>query len=207
MDNNQDELQKQIDAIIANPEYGSDLYDIGVNLMNRGMLFEASRFFHEAINRNDKHAFEASANLGFIYYRMGDSEKLLEANLKAVEIKPDYAKGYANIGFVYMEMGRTEEAIEALEKAISLEPEMAQAWSNLTSAYMQLGDLEKAIEAGEKLVRYAPEFAVGFNNLGYAYYLKKDYAKAITYIDKARELGLEIHLDFLKQLEPHRDQQ
>lgn len=203
--NNENELRKQIKAIIANSDCDTSAYSLGVELMNRGMLFEASGFFHEAIARND-HAFEACANLGFIYYRMGDSEKLLEANLKAVEIKPDYAKGYANLGFVYLEMGRTEEAIKALEKAIGLEPEMAQAWSNLTSAYMQQGDLEKAIEAGEKLVRYAPNFAVGFNNLGYAYFLKKDYAKAITYIDKAQELGLEIHPDFLKQLEPHRNQ-
>lgn len=203
MTNIDQKLQKQIDAIAANPEGDISVYDIGIELMQRGMLYEASRFFHEAIDKNDR-AFEACANLGFIYYRMGDSEKLLATNLKAVELEPEYAKGYANLGFMYMEMGRTQEAIAALEKAISLEPEMAQAWSNLTSAHIQQGDLEKAIEAGKKLVVHAPKFAVGFNNLGYAYYLKKDFVKAIIYIDKAQELGLEIHPDFLKQLEPYR---
>ena len=56
---------------------------------------------------------------------------VVEANLKAVEIEPRYARGYANLGFAYLQMMETEAAIEALEKAIELNPEIIQAWSNL----------------------------------------------------------------------------
>ena len=60
--------------------------------------------------------FEAFVNLGYIYFKDGDLEKVVKANLRAVEIEPRYARGYANLGFAYLQMGKTDEAIEALKR-------------------------------------------------------------------------------------------
>ncbi len=201
---NEPSISQQVESLLTDPECATVLYDCGVELMGRGMFSEAAKVFHKAIDNNHR-PFEACANLAYIYYQLRDIEKLLEVNLMAVKINPKYAKGYANLGFIYMEMGKTQEAIEALEKAIDLEPDTAQAWGNLISAYMQKGDLDKAVEIGEKLVGTIPDYAVGVNNLGYAYFLKGDYRQAIRYIDRAKELGLQINPDFLEKLEQYRE--
>jgi tetratricopeptide (TPR) repeat protein len=101
-------------------------------------------------------------------------------------------------------MGKTEEAIEALEKALELNPDIVQAWNNLANAYLQKGDFDKAIETNLKLLNLAPTFGLGHNNLAVAYYQKGDFDRAVEHVDKAKELGFEVHPDFLKELEPYR---
>jgi tetratricopeptide (TPR) repeat protein len=64
--------------------------------------------------------------------------------------------------------------------------------------------VDKAIETGKKLLKLAPDFELGHNNLASAYYSRGDYEKAIEHLDRAVELGFEVHPDFLKKLEPHR---
>ncbi len=96
------------------------------------------------------------------------------------------------------------EAIEALEKALELNPDIVQAWNNLANAYLQKGDFDKAIETNLSLLKLAPTFGLGHNNLAVAYYQKGEHDKAIEHADKAKELGFEVHPDFLKELEPYR---
>ena len=49
-----------------------------------------------------------------------------------------------------------------------------------------------------------PTFGLGHNNLAVAYYQNGEHDKAIEHADKAKELGFEVHPDFLKELEPYR---
>ena len=62
----------------------------------------------------------------------------------------------------------------------------------------------KPIETNLKLLNLAPTFGLGHNNLAVAYYHKGEHDKAIEHADKAKELGFEVHPDFLKELEPYR---
>jgi tetratricopeptide (TPR) repeat protein len=57
------------------------------------------------------------------------------------------------------------------------------------------------------MVALASNFALGYNNLANAYYLKGEYDKAVQCCDRAVELEFEVHPDFLKLLEPHREKQ
>ena len=79
-----------------------------------------------------------------------------------------------------------------------------QAYANLANAYLQKGDIDKSIEINKKALEIAPDFGLVHNNIAYAYYLKGEYQKAIAHCDKARELGFQVHPDFLKELEPYR---
>ena len=45
-------------------------------------------------------------NLGYIYFKKGDLEMVVEANRKAIELEPRYARGYANLGFAYLQMAK-----------------------------------------------------------------------------------------------------
>ena len=102
-------------------------------------------------------------------------------------------------------MVQTDKAIDALIKAIELNPDIVQAWANLINAYIQQDAIAKAIETGKKLIEKAPDFSLGYNNLAVAYYHNHDYKKAIEHLDKAKELGFQVHPDFIETLEPYRN--
>lgn len=196
-------LNREIDQLINDPGGEAPFYDLGVELMGRGIFNQAARLLNQAVVRGDR-AIEACANLSYLYYQLRDLDKMLEAAIMAVELEPDNAKAYASLGFIYLEMLRTREAIPALEKALKIDRKCAQAWSNLITAYIQKKDLDKAIEIGKEMVAATPENSIGINNLGYAFFLKEDFTQAIVWMDRARELGLEIHPEFYKKLEPYR---
>jgi tetratricopeptide (TPR) repeat protein len=198
-----DLLNREIDELINDPKGEAPFYDLGVELMGRGIFIQAARLLNQAVVRGDR-AIEACANLSYVYYQLKDLEKLLAAAKMAVQLEPDNAKAYASLGFIYLEMSRTRDAVIALEKALEIDKKCAQAWSNLITAYIQKKDLDKAIEIGREMVAFAPDNSIGINNLGYAFFLKEDFAQAIVWMDRARELGLEIHPEFYKKLETYR---
>ncbi len=185
------------------PECATSLYNMGVGYMQQGKFDEAIDAFEESIETGVR-MFESFVNLGYIYFKGGDLEKVAKANLRAVEIEPRYARGYSNLGFAYLQMGKTDEAIAALEKALELNPDIVQAECNLANAYLQKGDVARCIEINERMLSKAANFALGHNNLANAYYYAGRFAEAVEHCDKARELGFEVHPEFLKLLEPHR---
>jgi tetratricopeptide (TPR) repeat protein len=196
-------INEQKMRLIQKPDCAASLYNLGVALMQQGKFDEAIDAFEESIVQGVR-MFEAFVNLGYIYFKDGDLDKVVKANQRAVELEPRYARGYANLGFAYLQMGKTDDAIDALEKALELNPEIVQAMCNLANAYLQKGDIEKSLEANRKMLELAPDFSLGYNNLANAYYIKGLFDEAVRNCDRARELGFEVHPDFLKLLEPHR---
>ena len=63
-------------------------------------------------------------------------EKVTQANLTAIKIKPHYAEAYSALGEVHRRLGQFEEAIQAFKQAIVLDN---KGRNNLASAYHQLG--------------------------------------------------------------------
>jgi tetratricopeptide (TPR) repeat protein len=55
-----------------------------------------------------------------------------------------------------------------------------------------------------KMLDMAPNFALGYNNLANVYYAMGDVDKALANCDRALEMGFEVHPDFLKLLDQHR---
>jgi superkiller protein 3 len=65
---------------------------------------------------------------------------------KAVDIKPDYAKGYYNIGSVYREKKKIDEAIASFQKALEINPKYAEAHYALAVIYYERSEFKTAIE-------------------------------------------------------------
>jgi tetratricopeptide (TPR) repeat protein len=63
-------------------------YNQGVSLMKQGKLDEAIRAFNDAV-ANSARMFEGYVNLGYIYFKKGDLDKVVEYNKKAIEMEPD----------------------------------------------------------------------------------------------------------------------
>ncbi len=66
-------------------------------------------------------------NLGLVLIALGESEKALEAFLRATDLKKDYAEAYYEIGTIYIRQNNIDEAVKNLEKFLELSPEHEKA--------------------------------------------------------------------------------
>jgi superkiller protein 3 len=73
-------------------------------------------------------------------------DQALSEYQKAIEIKPDYAKGYYNIGSVYRQKKKLEEAIASFQKALEINPKYAEAHYALAVIYYEKQEFKLAIE-------------------------------------------------------------
>eukprot|EP01080_Neovahlkampfia_damariscottae_P010025 gene10025-2344_t len=65
-------------------------------------------------------------------------EEGLEAAYKAVELEPEYAKGYGRLGTIYLNMDAFQSAIENFETALSYDPNNKSYQSGLSKAKERL---------------------------------------------------------------------
>jgi tetratricopeptide (TPR) repeat protein len=72
---------------------------------------------------------------------------------KAIEIKPDYAKGYYNIGSVYREKKKTDEAITSFQKALEINPSFPEAHYSLAAMYYEKQEFKLAVEHCDQAVK------------------------------------------------------
>ncbi len=72
-------------------ECANTQYNLGVSLMEQGKLDEAIVAFRDAVG-NSGRMFEGYVNLGYIYFKKGDLEMVVDSNQKAIEIEPRYAR-------------------------------------------------------------------------------------------------------------------
>ena len=148
-------------------------------------------------------------NLGSTYGHLGDQEKALEYQLKALAIReqvlppthPDLAVSYNNVGYTYDDLGDQEKALEYLLKALAIReqvlppthPDLASSCNNVGCTYGNLGDHAKALEYQLKALAIReqvlppthPDLAASYNNVGYAYGALGDHEKELEYQLKA----------------------
>ena len=65
--------------------------------------------------------------MGMALQEQGKLEEAIEAQNKALAIKPDYAEAYNNMGNAFKDQDKLEEAIEAYRKALAVKPDYADA--------------------------------------------------------------------------------
>lgn len=169
----------------------------------------------ELLERNApsmSHLATAYNNVGTTYGDLGDHQKELEYQIKALVISeeilppthPELATTYNNVGTTCGDLGDYEKALEYLFKALKIreqeEPmvptDLAVSYNNVGVAYGQLGDhkeeleyLFKALEIREKVLPPThPDLAQSYSNLGSAYSNLGDHKKALEYRLKTLEI-------------------
>jgi len=129
--------------------------------------------------------------MGTVYSEMDETDKMIEAFDKSLEISPKYEesineyKTYQwannfNRGVSLFKRGNDNSdedsskmyydmAIESYNKAIVLEPDSVETYKNLAFVYLTTGQNQKAIEPLEKLVKM-DQAEEGYQYLGQVYY-------------------------------------
>jgi tetratricopeptide (TPR) repeat protein len=98
----------------------------------------------------------AHANLGALYYEMGNSAYAIARLQRAREFAPDDRILLANLGRAYAQAGRLEAAERALARAAELDPHAFVTQRALARVLLERGDLEGARRALAACARIRP---------------------------------------------------
>ena len=144
-------------------------------------------------------------NLGLTYGDLGDHEKELDYQLKALAIREQVlppthlslATSYNNVGLTYGNLGDHEKELDYQLKALKIKeqvlppthPDLARSYNNVGITYGWLGDYEKELDYQLKALKIKeqvlppthPSLARSYNNVGGTYGHLGDHEKALEY--------------------------
>ncbi len=124
-------------------------------------------------------------------YAAKDYNEDINHYLRAIKIKPRFAKAYNNLGIAYQRRRQYNKAIESYSKAIEFDPKLSAARSNLGNAYYITGDYEKAITSFKKAIQIKGNNPYTRYDIALTYYYNKEYEKALKELEKAIDLEKE----------------
>lgn len=152
---------------IMNYRKAMEFYEKALSLRKSFLGDKATALIDYRIS-GDEHPLTARSynNIGHLYYKLGDYEKAIEYNNKALVM---------------------------LEKLGEKGLETATSYNNLGKIYASLSEYEKAIEFNKKALAISEKIlgigllktATSYNSMGLVYYHLKDYEKAYNYNLKA----------------------
>ena len=158
---------------------------------------------YEKILKNDKNNFDVLVKCAETYFFNIKFSIASEYYLRAIELRPNYAKAYNNLGNLSVLEGDREKAKKEYKKALEIDPNYNSAQYNLDHFSTIEGDLcdnlgidlqkrgeyLKAIDFHQKAIDCGTTFpAKSYNNLGYAYYNLNDFDNAIIRYDEALKI-------------------
>ncbi|NVK29233.1 MAG: tetratricopeptide repeat protein [Flavobacteriia bacterium] len=106
----------------------------------------------------DKHIPLHNRALGYLY--LGKEEEALRDINRAIEVRPNYIKGFATRGQIKLAMGEYQSALDDINHAIRLDPNFNRAYALRAAAKEALGipdycsDVEKARSLGLTDIRF-----------------------------------------------------
>jgi tetratricopeptide (TPR) repeat protein len=80
-------------------------------------------------------------------------DEALSEYQKAIEIKPDYAKGHFNLGSLFWQKKDLDQAITSFQEALEIDPKYGVAHYNLAILYYERKGFELAIQHVDQAVK------------------------------------------------------
>lgn len=157
------------------------------------MLRPIVRFTHDV-------ACDALLNTAETLISEGRYRDAIEQAHRAIDLMPESARAHEILGYAQSLQGDTDDAVRNLAKAIELDPSAKQAISRLARTVFFQGDVARSIELLKKLERLDPDYPTLHQQFAAAYTATGQYDLAWTHVQKARELGENVHQGVLDQL-------
>ncbi len=121
-------------AVELDPMLLQAVYNLGLALEGRGDLDAAAEHYEAASFGEDDAAIpEAAFNLGNLHSSRGRDDDAVAAYLRALELRPGYARALANLGYVFQKVGKFADAVEVYRAMLANDPTDAEA-SHMLSA-------------------------------------------------------------------------
>ena len=184
----------EIDRHFAEPHEG-----LGTCSLLENRLDEAIREFRLALQMGLR-SESLHVNLSSAYLRKGLLDEAVDEARKALEINRASASAHNNLGMAFIQKGAMAEATAEFSASLNYDPENKDALFNLGNISLSQEDPGKALGFYLRVLAVDPVDAVLHNNLAVAYFRQGEYAKSWAHLQKAEELGLKPHPDFLREL-------
>ena len=163
-------------------------------------------FFNHVVAHNPT-ARAAYHNLSSELFQAGRTEEAYEANLKAIELRPNNSAAHSNFATVLILMKRYDEAMESLKRALELNPHNEAAWQNYGSLLLKQQRYEEAYAANLKAIELRPNNSKTHYGLATALTLLKRYDEAEESLKRTLELNPKNEAAWLSYGNLHLEQQ
>lgn len=135
-------------ALEVRPTYSEAKVNLANVHLDQGRYDEAIKLYEQVLNDMlYPTPYFAHGNMGWAYYKKGDTARGVESIKAAVTLNPGFCLGYKNLGIIYTETGKTEEACRQFARYRETCPEVADAYMREGVCQAKLGQLDAARES------------------------------------------------------------
>ena len=186
-DSYRDEITLYRAALAKNPNCWIAHNNLGIALVDAGLLPEAIDHYRQAIQAKSNSP-EAYNNLGIALVKVGQPREAIDNYRQALVLKADFAEAYNNIGKILFDKDQVQDAIKNYRQALRIKPNFPEALNNLGNALGKAGQAREAIDSFRQALRLKPDFAEAYNNLGNTLFDEGQVQEAIEPYQEALRL-------------------
>jgi type IV pilus assembly protein PilF len=134
-------------ALEVRPTFSEARTNLANVYLDQGQYDQAIKLYEQVLNDMlYPTPYIAQGNMGWAYYKKGDTEKALE-NIKAsVTLNPNFCLGFKNLGLIHEQTGNTEEACKQFGHYREQCPDVADAYMREGVCLAKLGQADTARE-------------------------------------------------------------
>ena len=133
------------------------------------------------------------ANISTSYYALGNNQKALEYNGKALLLNPAHKYALNNKGYTLNLLKKFEEAIPLFDKAIEIDNDFAYAYNNRGLSKIKIGLPEEGLADINHSFILDENNAYAYLNLGIYHLDRAEYVEAMKLFKKAKQLDHTTH--------------
>jgi TolB-like protein len=155
------------------------------------------------LDNSNSACFAAHSQINLLQRRF---DKALEYGEKSISLGPNYADIHAFYAQVKFSVGMWEDCIALINKARRLHP-LYPPWYLyfLGVSYARVGRFDEAIATLKDCINREPDSWAGYVGLAVLYVKLGKEKKARNFIDKIRQLNIEISLEQVRQIAIYKD--
>ena len=201
------------------PKDGNVKLRLAMALEEAGKQKQAALLYENVVTMLEKEKrLPIYKTLGYLYTDLGQTDKAINAYLKAVELDAKDANLYYNLSTLYERAGNKERADFYLTKAISLQPEDMESRLQLAESLTKAGKYEEAEKHLTEILKKKPDSIKAMvilvpvlEKLGDKKRLIEIYKKMLSFDSKNETLAyniavLEYEAGHLKEAVPYFEQ-
>lgn len=167
-------------------------FHLGTEALQKQRYGTAIDYFDQAIQHSDR-LDEAYGSRCLAYLMIDDSQQAVRDCSAALDVNPQYPKGYFYRGLAWYRLGEYASASADLTHHLQVNPQDARAYYNHGLILFAQGDIEGAIDSYHHALTYSAklypiEMSNLYNDLGVAYLSGAQLDVALVVLDAAVSL-------------------
>ena len=196
------------------PNYPESVFNMGLTLFRKKDFNEAVQYFNKALEINPEHKTASAAiknvaknyfnngnqsyKRGVIQSKMGDKDLAAKSYEKALDVNPQFYKGFFALGLAKSSLNDNDGALAALQSAIDIYPGYDKAYGAMGDIYIGSKNYDKAKQVLNMAITVNPNYSRGYANLGIIHSDEENWDSAISSLEMAVALNEKDSMSFFR---------